>query len=244
LYCDAARWRNADLCYDPQLVPSTQTTFVGLALLFDLDGVIVDSNPVHVQVWRDYLSRYSVDPGDSLPARMYGRRNDEIVRDLFGSHLTDGEVFWHGAAKEALYREAMGGQLASRLVPGVVAFIESQRGRAMAVATNAEPANAEFVLTETGLRNHFAAVVDGHQVERPKPAPDIYLRAAQLLGRPPRNCIVFEDSSAGVEAARAAGARVVALTTTETRFPAADLCIEDFLSRELRPWLDRQTERP
>ena len=225
-------------------MPSAQTLFVGLALLFDLDGVIVDSNPVHVQVWRDYLSRYSVDPGDSLPSTMYGRRNDEIVRDFFGSHLSDEEVFSHGAAKEALYREVMRGQLAGRLVPGVVAFIESQRGMAMAVATNAEPANAEFVLTETGLRDRFSAIVDGHQVERPKPAPDIYLRAAQLLGRPPRNCIVFEDSEAGVEAAIAAGARVVALTTTQTSFPAADLCIEDFLSRKLQPWLDEQTERP
>lgn len=224
-------------------MPSTQTTSVGLALLFDLDGVIVDSNPVHVQVWRDYLSRYQIDPGDSWPSRMYGRRNDDIVRDFFGNHLSDEEVFSHGASKEALYREAMRGQLAGRLVPGVVAFIQSQRGMAMAVATNAEPANADFVLTESGLRSHFAAVVDGHQVERPKPAPDIYLRAAQLLGRPPQNCIVFEDSPAGVEAAIAAGARVVALTTTETSFPAADLCIRDFLSRELRPWLDRQTVR-
>ena len=82
-------------------MPSTQTKFVGLALLFDLDGVIVDSNPVHVQVWRDYLSRYSVDLGDSLPSRMYGRRNDEIVRDFFGSRLSNEEVFAHGAAKEA-----------------------------------------------------------------------------------------------------------------------------------------------
>jgi beta-phosphoglucomutase len=225
-------------------VPPTQTLSKGLALLFDLDGVIVDSNPVHVQVWRDYLSRYRIDPGESLPFRMYGRHNDEIVRHFFGSQLSDEEVFSHGAAKEALYREAMRGQLANRLVPGVVAFIESQRGTAMAVATNAEPANAELILTETGLRPYFSEVVDGHQVERPKPAPDIYLRAAQLLGRPPRNCIVFEDSSTGVEAAIAAGARVVALTTTETAFPAADLSIEDFLSRELQPWLDQQAERP
>lgn len=225
-------------------MPSTQTSSEGLALLFDLDGVIVDSNPVHVQVWRDYLRRYQIDLGGGLPSRMYGRRNDEIVRDFFGNHLSDEAVFSHGAAKEALYREVMRGQLAGRLVPGAVAFIRSQRGTAMAVATNAEPANAELVLTETGLQNYFSAVVDGHQVERPKPAPDIYLRAAQLLGRPPRNCIVFEDSSAGLEAAIAAGARVVALTTTQTSFPAADLCIEDFLSRKLQPWLDRQTERP
>lgn len=225
-------------------MPSTQTSSEGLALLFDLDGVIVDSNPVHVQVWRDYLRRYQIDLGGGLPSRMYGRRNDEIVRDFFGNHLSDEAVFSHGAAKEALYREVMRGQVASRLVPGVIAFIESHQGTAMAVATNAEPANAELVLTETGLQNYFSAVVDGHQVERPKPAPDIYLRAAQLLGRPPRNCIVFEDSSAGVEAAIAAGARVVALTTTQTSFPAADLCIEDFLSRKLQPWLDQQTERP
>jgi beta-phosphoglucomutase len=213
----------------------------GLALIFDLDGVIVDSNPVHVEVWRAYLKRYGIDPGDSLPDSMYGRRNDDIVRDFFGRHLTPEEVLAHGAAKEALYRQAIKPQLQQRLVPGVVPFIGRHRKRPKGLATNAEPANAEFILRESGLRDHFSVTVNGHQVDRPKPDPEIYVRTAQLLSVAPRNCIVFEDSSAGVEAASAAGARVVALRTTHASFPRADLTIDNFLSPELEPWLGQQS---
>lgn len=209
-----------------------------IALLFDLDGVIVDSNPVHVQVWRQYLSRYGIDPGDALPALMYGRRNDDIVRDFFGSHLTPEEVQRHGAEKEALYRSVMKGQLRQRLVPGIESFLVRCRRFPKAVVTNAEPANAEFILAESGLRQYFDLVVDGHQVERPKPAPDIYLRAARLLGKTPAECIVFEDSQAGVRAAKEAGARVIALATTERNFPGAELVIRDFADPALSYWLE------
>jgi len=80
-------------------------------------------------------------------------------------------------------------------------------------------------------------------VARPKPDPEVYLRAARLLGRPPRDCVVFEDSIAGVQAGRAAGTRVVALTTTHTSFPEADLVVENFLSPELEPWIERLPEK-
>lgn len=207
------------------------------ALLFDLDGVIVDSNPVHVQVWRQYLSQYGIDPGGALPALMYGRRNDEIVRDFFGSHLTPEEIHRHGADKEALYRSVMKEQLRERLVPGIQRFLHRCRRYPKAVVTNAEPANAEFVLAEAGLKQYFDLVVDGHQVERPKPAPDIYLLAIQLLGTQPQECIVFEDSQTGVQAARDAGARVVAVATTDTHFPGAELVIRDFTDPRLESWL-------
>ena len=212
-----------------------------LALIFDLDGVIVDSNPVHEQVWRQYLRGLGIPADGELADRMYGRRNDEIVRDLIGRDLSPEEVFAHGAAKEALYREVMKAQLPGRLVPGVREFLDSHSGVPTGVATNAEPANAEFILEEAGLRGYFPVVVNGHQVERPKPDPEIYFRAAALLGVKPRDCIVFEDSLAGVEAARAAGAKVVALTTTHLSFPDADLVVGNFLAPELQPWMMRQT---
>jgi HAD superfamily hydrolase (TIGR01509 family) len=110
----------------------------------------------------------------------------------------------------------------------------------MALASNAEPANISFLLDATGLRPFFRAVVDGHQVLRPKPDPAIFLRAAQLLGYGPANTIVFEDSYAGIEAARRAGARVVGLRTTHSHLPAADLAVDDFWSADLRAWLQRQ----
>jgi beta-phosphoglucomutase len=212
-----------------------------LALIFDLDGVIVDSNSVHEQVWKRYLFRLGIRADGNFAERMYGRRNDEIVRDLLGKHLSPEEVFAHGASKEALYREVMRTQLPERLVPGVREFLETHRGVPTGLATNAEPANVEFVLTEAGLRSYFLVVVNGHQVDRPKPDPEIYLRAAALLGKKVQDCIVFEDSLAGVQAARAAGAMVVALTTTHVSFPQADLVINNFMVPELQSWMMRRT---
>jgi len=212
----------------------------GLALVFDLDGVIVDSNPVHEEAWRLYMARFGADLDQPAMQRMYGLRNDEIVRDFFGRPMTEEEIAAHGAAKEALYRELMKDQLELRLVPGIREFLNAHRTTPMALATNAEPANAEFVLGRAGLRQFFRVIVDGHQVRRPKPNPEIYLLTSRLLGISPRNCIVFEDSCWGVEAARAAGARVVALTTTHAKLHHADLSISNFLSDELEPWLRKQ----
>jgi sugar-phosphatase len=85
----------------------------------------------------------------------------------------------------------------------------------------------------------LSVVLDGHQVARPKPDPEIFLTAAAGLGVRPADCLVFEDSAAGLAAARAAGMRVVALRTTHAEFPGADLVIDDFLSAELEPWIRR-----
>jgi beta-phosphoglucomutase family hydrolase len=209
------------------------------AFIFDLDGVIIDSNPVHVRVWAEYLRNLGIQAADSLPARMYGRHNDEIVRDLIGAHLDARQVREHGEAKERLYREVMSREFDRRLVAGVAAFLARHAGQPMAVASNAEPANVEFVLRQSGLRKYFSVVLDGHQVARPKPDPEIFLTAAAGLGVRPADCLVFEDSAAGLAAARAAGMRVVALRTTHAEFPGADLVIDDFLSAELEPWIRR-----
>ena len=123
------------------------------------------------------------------------------------------------------------------LVPGVREFLERHRDLSIGIATNAEPANVEFLLDAARLRPYFRAVVDGDQVLNPKPYPDIYLRAAGLLGADPRFCVVFEDSHAGVQAARAARMRVVGVRTTHQELPEVDLEIDDFNSPELEPWL-------
>jgi beta-phosphoglucomutase-like phosphatase (HAD superfamily) len=105
------------------------------------------------------------------------------------------------------------------------------------LATNGEPANVDLVLNGANIRKYFKAIVSGHDVERPKPYPDIYLKAAGMLGLKPENCIVFEDSLTGIEAARAAGMRVAGLTTTFSKLSNVDLAIPDFLDPNLEPWL-------
>jgi len=129
------------------------------------------------------------------------------------------------------------GRIEEILVPGVRPFLESHRRHAMAVASNAEAANVAFVLDRGRLRQYFPVVVDGHQVRHPKPHPEIYLRAAELLEIPPQDCVVFEDSLLGVQAARAAGSRVVGLLTTHDDLPGADLKIDNFSNGDLCEWL-------
>ena len=192
-----------------------------------------------------YNLRFGIEPTEAMQQRMYGRRNDEIVRDFFGAALRPEEVIAHGAAKESLYRDMMGPRLAQSLVPGVTDILQNHNGTPVGLATNAERANVDFLLdgvliAEQPLRNCFTAIVDGQQVARAKPWPDIYLRVAELLGADPRNCVVFEDSHAGVEAARAAGARVVGLRTTHREFKNIELTVDDFRSPDLEKWLEAQ----
>ena len=209
-------------------------------MVFDMDGVIVDSNPLHVQAWMLYNRGFGIDAGEGLAERMYGRRNDEIVCDFFGPRLSREEIAAHGAAKEELYRKMLDPKLEETLVPGVREFLERHAGQLIGLATNAEPANVDFILDRGGLRTYFQVAVDGHQVQHPKPHPEIYLRAAEFLRVAPRNCIVFEDSFSGVEAARAAGARIVGLRTTHQDLPGTDLAIDDFRGVELEAWLRTQ----
>jgi beta-phosphoglucomutase family hydrolase len=214
-----------------------QSLAPGLCLIFDMDGVIVDSNPMHRQAWEAYNRRFGLETTEEMQKRMYGRRNDQIVRDFFGDGLTPEEVERRGADKEELYREMVGDRIEEMLVPGVRQFLQSHREVPMAVASNGEPANVSFLLDRAGLRPYFRAVVDGQQVRLPKPHPEIYLRTAKLLGADPANCIVFEDSQSGVEAARAAGMRIVLLCTTHGNLPGASLSVDNFLSGELWRWL-------
>ncbi len=207
------------------------------ALIFDMDGVIVHSNPVHREAWRLYNQRHGIETDEAMQQRMFGKHNAAIVRDFFGEHLSPAEISRHGAAKEQLYRELMEGAVEQALVPGIREFIGKHRALPAAVATNAEPENARFVLCSAALGHLFRVVVDGDQVRFPKPHPEIYLRAASLLGIDPSMCVVFEDSVWGIEAARAAGMRVIGLRTTHRELDGVELAIDDFLSPELDAWM-------
>lgn len=218
----------------------------GLALIFDMDGVIVDSMPVHIAVWREYLHSLGLDAA-GIEDRIHGLKNEEIVLHFMGASA-DGQGVPeyadyqqdHGAAKERLYRETMGGRLADHLVPGIAAFLERMREMPMALASNAERANIDFVLDGAALRTFFRVIVDASEVARAKPAPDLFLLAAGKLGVAPRNCIVFEDSPAGVIAARAAGMRVVGILTHAAALKDVDFSARHFQDRELDAWLTSQ----
>jgi len=209
------------------------------ALILDMDGVVIDSNPVHREAWVAFNSSHGIETTDAMLARMYGKRNDEIIRDFFGKQISEEALFARGAEKEALYRKMVAPGLIDALVPGIRGFLEMHQDLPVALATNAEAANADFVLGRAGLRHLFRLIVDGHQVTHAKPHPEIYLKTAELLHVTPRECVVFEDSYAGVEAGRAAGMAVVGIQTTHTELPGTVLEISNFLDPALERWLGK-----
>jgi beta-phosphoglucomutase len=211
-----------------------------LSLIFDMDGVLVHSMPLHTLAWERYLANLGITI-DNLEQRMHGKRNSELVRDLIDPNLPEDVIFHHGAEKERLFRELMIADGLSRYaIPGVHEFLARHAAIPKAVASNAELQNIDFVLDRFNLRPFFPITVNGMQVARPKPFPDVFLEAARQLNTPPSRCIVFEDSPTGVQAARAAGMRVVGVETTPTTFEGIQLRISDFLDPALEPWLNAQ----
>jgi len=162
------------------------------------------------------------------------------VRVFYGDLPAD-EVTRRGTEKEALYREMIAGKIEGFLVDGLRDFLEFHREAPMAVASNAEGANVALVLQATGLGRYFRTALDGSQVKHAKPHPEIYLRAAELLGKAPADCVVFEDSFSGVEAARSAGMRVIGIRSTHGYLPGTELNVDNFKSGDLSKWLAAQT---
>jgi beta-phosphoglucomutase family hydrolase len=211
-----------------------------LAFIFDMDGVLVHSMPLHTLAWERYLDTLGIRV-ENLEQRMHGKRNSELVRDLISPNLPADVIFQHGAEKERLFREMLVNEALSQYaIPGLYEFLSRHRDVPKAVASNAEPQNIDFVLDRYHLRPFFPVTVNGMQVKRPKPFPDVFLEAARRLNTEPKNCIVFEDSPTGVAAARGAGMRVVGVETTPTTFEGIDLRIRDFVDPALEPWLSAQ----
>ncbi len=209
-------------------------------MIFDLDGVLVHSMPLHTLAWERYLEGLGITVQD-LEARMHGKRNPELVREFLDPNATDEVAIEHGAAKERLFRKLMReAGFAQFQIPGLINFLERHRDVPKAIGSNAEPANIDFTLDHFDLRRFFNVTVNGMEVERPKPFPDIYLKAASLLGKEPKDCIVFEDSPPGAEAGIAAGMRVVGVETTPTEFRGVAIRIRDFNDPALEPWLQAQ----
>jgi HAD superfamily hydrolase (TIGR01509 family) len=199
--------------------------------VFDMDGVIVDNRKYHVLAWKAFARTHGV-PFDirHFKDHLFGRVNREIFMGLYGHTLPESEVIAWAEEKESLYRSLYKGHVEP--ARGLVTFLRalSARGIPAAVATAAPRMNLDFALDEAGLRPYFQALVDVGQVRRGKPAPDLYLMAAEAIGVPASRCVAFEDSYPGLESALAAGMKVVGVTTTHTRreLGRAHLTARDF----------------
>lgn len=200
------------------------------AFLFDMDGVIIDSNPVHKIALRQFCKKHGYDlTEEHLREKIYGRTNKDWIPNVFGS-IPKEQVAAYADEKEALFRELYRADITP--LKGLMEFLEQAKklGIPQAIATSAPRANVDFTLEHTGAGKYFQAILDEAFVNKGKPDPEIYLKTAAALGFDPRKCVVFEDSLSGVDAGKAAGCKVVGLTTTHTaeELSKTDLCMKDF----------------
>ncbi len=188
------------------------------AVIFDMDGVIADTNPHHQIAWRKYYEQHGRTLSDAdFVQYVSGKHNSAILGHLFPDQSAAVADFDRLAyEKEALFRELYAPDIIA--VPGLVNFLTllKNNGIKTAVATSAPVENLDFVMDALELRPFFDALLHEKLVTRPKPDPEIYQKAMAMLGVTPEESIVFEDSMTGVKAGRAAGARVIGVATTHT----------------------------
>jgi beta-phosphoglucomutase len=200
------------------------------AIIFDMDGVIIDSNPYHKISLRQFCEKYGYHLSDQeLINKIYGRTNKEWIANLFGV-LTNEELANYGEEKEALFREIYKNDICA--LKGLPEFLKNlqEKNIPVAIGTSAPRSNVDFVLSHTHLGKYFSVILDESNVEHGKPNPEIYLKVAATLGYEANRCIVFEDSLSGVESARRAGAKVVGVATTHSfeELSHTDFVIQDF----------------
>jgi beta-phosphoglucomutase family hydrolase len=191
-------------------------------VIFDMDGVLVDTNPFHVQKWETLLAEYGIafDP-KALPKQVLGPGNDPTLRHFFGERITTDDRRRLSEELEARFRRAFAPH--AKPVPGVERLISEchEHGVLVALASAAMSKNVIFILDALKLRPFFRAILTGDEITQSKPHPEIYAKTAQKLGLLPAHCVALEDSFVGVEAAKRAGMKCVAVAST---FPASELC--------------------
>jgi HAD superfamily hydrolase (TIGR01509 family) len=197
-------------------------------VIFDMDGVLADSNETHFQAFIRMGQELGVPFPRAMLERSFGMHNNQIFPMWLGADLPQARIDALAARKEALYRELAHDTL--QPVAGAVELFNAMRhaGWRLAVASSGPGANVRLALDVLGLAGQLHAVVTGDDVTHGKPAPDVFLLALQGLGLPAASCVVIEDAPNGIEAARAAGIAVVAVTTSKPAHALtnADLVVE------------------
>lgn len=205
------------------------------AVIFDVDGVLVDSYRAHFESWRRMFAEQGAGFTEDQFRATFGRTSRDIIAELYRGKLTDDEIRRWDDRKEALYREILRQDFP--VVDGAVELVETlaDAGFALAVGSSGPPANVALTLECLPCGERFTARVTGADVTRGKPDPQVFLLAAERLGVPPTRCAVVEDAPAGIEAANRAGMASIALVGTAARneLSHARLVVDSL--RELSP---------
>lgn len=205
-----------------------------IAFIFDIDGTMVDSMETHAKAWLELFKQIGLEYEEQALRRLIvGRTTDDILRQALGGNISAIELNRLAQLKETIFRRLYSSHLTP--VPGLLNFLEKSRqlGIPMAVASSAGRENIDFILSGLGITSFFNAILGDETGCRSKPYPDIYLAAARRLGVRAQDCLVFEDSAVGIQAALRANMTVVAIATSlepqeiRQRFPVA-MVVRDF----------------
>lgn len=203
------------------------------ALLFDMDGVIVDNHYYHLKAWMEFSKRrgFHLDEAE-YKKHINGRTIAATMGHFFPDVKDPYKIMAMGNEKEEIYRGLY--RAHQKPLKGLVGFLEAVIGAGISVGvgSSAPPANITFTLDGLGLRKYFKAIVNGSEVKKGKPDPEVYLKLAEKLGAKASDCIVLEDALAGIEAGKSAGAKVIGLATTHPahEISHSDLVVNDFSS--------------
>jgi len=196
-------------------------------VIWDMDGVLVDTGEFHFQAWSRALPEYGIPFNRQLFRETFGMNNAGILEVLLGEEPTPELLAEISDRKEELFRQAVRGRV--RPLPGVLSWLERLKAAGMrqAIASSAPPANIDALVDELGLRDYFDVIASGFDLPG-KPDPTLFLKVAHLLDVPPERCVVVEDAVAGVEAAKRAGMKCIAVTTTNPAemLKEADIIVE------------------
>lgn len=205
------------------------------AVIFDVDGVLVDSYAAHLRSWVLMAREHGLEITEKEFASTFGQTSREIIARFWGPDLDAVEREALDARKEAIYRDLI--RAGFPVMDGAIELIDALAadGFLLAVGSSGPPENIELTLERLGRRDRFRAIVTGRDVTRGKPDPQVFEIAAERLGVPAARCAVVEDAPVGIAAARAAGMASVALvgTAPPERLAAADLVVRSL--RELDP---------
>lgn len=200
------------------------------AVIFDMDGVLIDSNPYHKIALLQFCEEHGKHlTEEDLQHKVYGRTNKDWLTNVFGQ-LSPVVLEQYTQEKEGLYRKLHENDVEP--VKGLIQFLEKLEAESISkvIATSAPRANVDFILEKTGIGKYFSTILHDTHVTVGKPHPEIYLKAITETGLPATQCIVIEDSISGIKAGKAAGAKVIGITTTHSaeEMRETDLVIGDF----------------
>lgn len=210
------------------------------AVIFDLDGVIVSTDDCHYRAWKRLADEEGIYFDREINHRLRGVSRMEslsIVLERANRPYTTEERQALAERKNGYYRELINELTPEHILPGVMPLMERLKEHGIKIAIGSSSKNTPLILERLGLANYFDAVADGNAVKNSKPDPEVFLLAAAKLGIPPAQCVVVEDADAGVEAALAAGMRVIGVGTASCN-PRATLTVDslaDLSWEELTP---------